>query len=434
MKFDKYILLCILLFFGIEGRSQNEKPLVVGQQMPDVTLNKMMNTTYKSTTLHSFKQDLVILDFWATWCSSCIEAMPELQEIQNKYKDNVQVLLINNPGIGGDDELKIQAFLKSYSNKNDGKQLSLPIALGADKLGKFFPHIYIPHTVWLYKGFVKAISSPDQVTQVNIEAVLKGLPLTLEQKKDNFDFDTFSPLLVNGNGGDEKELLRRSLFTHYLPGISSKVGRSISKDSTLQRLFFINQSIAAIYNIATQGISSDRLVVDISRIKTVNTTTDKDNFKKLNKYCYELTVPISMSRGEIDTIIRADLNTQFGLSSRIEKKMVDCFVITSTDELGSVVRANSQESRIIYADSVILLKNQPLSALIGILNEQNIGHPLSPLIIDETRFKDKVDMKLPINMQTLDIIQNALLPYGLKLIPTEREIAIFIVSKAKKPD
>lgn len=38
-------------------------------------------------TLKDFRGKLVLLNFWATWCIPCVEEMPDLQELHERYAD-----------------------------------------------------------------------------------------------------------------------------------------------------------------------------------------------------------------------------------------------------------------------------------------------------------------------------------------------------------
>ena len=43
----------------------------------------------------AFQGKVVILSFWATWCPPCREEIPELEELQTRYKDRLQILGIS---------------------------------------------------------------------------------------------------------------------------------------------------------------------------------------------------------------------------------------------------------------------------------------------------------------------------------------------------
>ena len=39
----------------------------------------------KAITSDAFKGDVLVLDFWATWCGPCITEIPEFNRLQEKY-------------------------------------------------------------------------------------------------------------------------------------------------------------------------------------------------------------------------------------------------------------------------------------------------------------------------------------------------------------
>lgn len=51
----------------------------------------------KNVSLADFKGKWLILDFWNEYCTGCIKSMPKLNEIQNEFKSEVQVLMVGVP-------------------------------------------------------------------------------------------------------------------------------------------------------------------------------------------------------------------------------------------------------------------------------------------------------------------------------------------------
>ncbi len=53
----------------------------------------------------------VYLKFWATWCSYCVEELPHLQTIKDRYGDEVEIISIN---VGFNEKKeKVQAYMQS---------------------------------------------------------------------------------------------------------------------------------------------------------------------------------------------------------------------------------------------------------------------------------------------------------------------------------
>jgi len=53
------------------------------------------------------KGQVVLVNFWATWCPPCIAEMPSLVKLHEDYKDKVQFLFVSN-----EDQAVIEAFLE----------------------------------------------------------------------------------------------------------------------------------------------------------------------------------------------------------------------------------------------------------------------------------------------------------------------------------
>lgn len=65
-------------------QSGYSQEITVGQVVPDITGNGPNGEEFK---LSSLRGKLVLVDFWASWCSPCRKENPVLAEVYNKYKD-----------------------------------------------------------------------------------------------------------------------------------------------------------------------------------------------------------------------------------------------------------------------------------------------------------------------------------------------------------
>jgi len=48
----------------------------------------------------SFQNEVVLVNFWATWCPPCKAEMPMLQSLYNDYKDKIRFVLVTNENWG----------------------------------------------------------------------------------------------------------------------------------------------------------------------------------------------------------------------------------------------------------------------------------------------------------------------------------------------
>ena len=62
------------------------------QKAPAFTLQDVNG---KKVSLSDFKGKVVIVDFWATWCPPCRRSIPDLIDLQKKYKNKIAVIGIS---------------------------------------------------------------------------------------------------------------------------------------------------------------------------------------------------------------------------------------------------------------------------------------------------------------------------------------------------
>lgn len=64
-------------------------PSLLGRPAPKFTRLSLAKVPVK---LSSYRGKVVLLDFWATWCSPCLKVMPEVQHLQDQHRGKLVVL------------------------------------------------------------------------------------------------------------------------------------------------------------------------------------------------------------------------------------------------------------------------------------------------------------------------------------------------------
>ncbi len=425
----KIIILSFLILFPILNscaQSQAVNPLQIGDVMPDLTINNIINYKTDSAKISYFEGKVLILDFFATWCSSCIAELPKLDILQKQFNDSIQIFVVayEKPN-------KIESFLE---NNPIGKTVSLSFITEDSVLNKFFPHKLIPHEVWIDEtGRVAAITQANYVTAKNLQELMAGKPLHLPIKRDIMDFDRNKPLLENGNGGNEDNILYRSTWIKHLDGIFSGGGINTNKDSALKRIYYINTPILMLYNSILEDALGNRIILEVKdSSRYIDNNTNKA-WSSENEYCYELSVPISLPKEQIQQIMLQDINRYLGLSGRMEKRLVKCWALQFTKKTDSALRSTGGKPEMrLYGkeNQVKLIRNEPISRLIDAMNYQLMGKPIKPVIIDETHYSGNIDLKLKVDdIQDIPAMRKALQSYGLDLVPVERELEMFVITE-----
>ncbi len=85
------LALCGTACGGTSGGGADTPGDTGGSAPPDFTLDTLDG---RSVTLSEhLGKDVVLIDFWATWCDPCMAAMPHLDELYKKHKDDGFVVL-----------------------------------------------------------------------------------------------------------------------------------------------------------------------------------------------------------------------------------------------------------------------------------------------------------------------------------------------------
>jgi thiol-disulfide isomerase/thioredoxin len=105
MNMNRLRMIQILLSVLIVLSMGCSKGLDTGKAAPDFLLEEISGA---KVSLIGLKGKVVIIDFWATWCPPCLMSIPELVELQEKYKQSGLTIVgisVDDPGELSDKDL-----------------------------------------------------------------------------------------------------------------------------------------------------------------------------------------------------------------------------------------------------------------------------------------------------------------------------------------
>ncbi len=147
MKYKKLNYLTLFIYLISFGTSYSIDPpdtknLIIHDQKIKIEKIEFFNSKNKKITLNDYRSNLVIINFWATWCAPCKKEMPHLDQLKSKFKD-IEILPIN---IADEELKKSKEFFQELNIKN------LEIFTGSSlEFAKVFKLRGIPTTIIIDK-------------------------------------------------------------------------------------------------------------------------------------------------------------------------------------------------------------------------------------------------------------------------------------------
>ena len=122
-------LIIFILFISntLASEISNIENIVVNKELKTYDNIIFLDSNKKIIKLSDYKGNLVLLNFWATWCAPCKEEMPSLDALKvNPNLNNLKIFPIN---IGNDNLEKSKFFFKDLNIKNLDIYFDNPITL-----------------------------------------------------------------------------------------------------------------------------------------------------------------------------------------------------------------------------------------------------------------------------------------------------------------
>lgn len=415
----KYLFIIIILCTS-ELRAQNIArsqglTVKIGEQVPNITINNIINYPTGTARLSDFKGKVIVLDFWDTWCTGCLESMPEIAKLKQEFATSVQFISVTDQP-----RTTITPFLRRNEQIRD---LKLTMATGDKMLSAQFPHRLVPHIVWINRdGTYLGASSQNDLTPEIINSILKtGQAEFSDPKTDVMDFDPQKPLFVNGNGGEPKVLFK-SMLAAYQPGLPSQIQTLMTGDN--ESIMATNVAPYELYcktlAIPPYSFTPNRIIYTDTALRRIF-SYQKGKSKSGSLFCYEAIFP-KKSADKAYELIRNELDHWLGIHVTLENRLTDCYVLASIAANAKVLLPDSPAIE-NSGDSV---KAQSIFTLINLLNDRPDVRP----VLDDGHLATKVIVPLAGQLPGIKEINKALLPYGLSFREEKRNLKMMIVSPA----
>lgn len=416
MKLSFFVLV-LICHMGGSVLSAQKSPSKIGSQAPNFKLAPILNFEKSDAKLSEFRGKVVVLDFWATWCTPCVKAIPHLDKLQKKFKNELQIFLVAN----SDNEKRLVRFLTKFDT-------NLPIVVDSlNTLKKEYPHRVISHTVVIGKdGLVKAVTTPENLSVALIEKLVEGHPVDIVEKRDVFGFDYKAPL-------PDENLKFKFKLTGYIEAAASSVS-SIHNG----RVLITNNSLRGLYGYAYanegppfRSLNRTRYLLNgeyHSVLDIENDTTGVyhkfDISNHDNAYCLEIVAP-EMTDHEIRQNMIAFLHQNFSLKSRLERIRTKVKVLRRTKEPLMLPRSNRNTVPSGGASGRgIEAKNRSLAYIAEYID--NFGIFDVP-VIDGTELDGLYDIKIAYFEENPSLFFDELKDLGLVLKDAEREVEMLIL-------
>lgn len=398
-------------------------PSKIGTQLPNLELSPILNFNQQKAKLHDFKGKVVILNFWATWCSPCVKALSHLDVLQEEFKENLQIFAVTN----SDSKQRIEKFLTKFNTK---------LAIVVDSiyiLKKEYPHRTISHTVLIgIDGKVKAVTKPDKITSEIINKAIKGESIAIEEKRDVFGFDYDAPL-------PDENLKFKFKLTGY-----NEAATAMRKPITNGKVFLTNHSLWSLYAFSypitinemyrSRSIFRVNFYFDGKYYPALKILKDKEHKyyqKKEDAYCLEIVAP-DFGPEKIYKMMISFLHQNFELKSRLEKRKTKVKILKRIKSPLKLKKASPDpESRKAsgYGGGGISYYNTKVSIIARFLEGMGIaGMP----VLDETGLTDNYDIEMTFSGEDPDQFYKDLKEMGLEVVDAEREIEMLILYEEDK--
>lgn len=422
-----------------------------------------------------------LIEFGATWCRPCAEAIPELASIQSEFKEQVTVASIfvkeDNKGNDESGNPSYVASVERYINKRSDKiNYTIGIDNPAGSMDKEWlqaayltgiPHIFLIDG----HGIIRWIG-------VNPAKAKQALTSLVENKKittsppEKYDRDKL--LLIDDNGGKQSDFIFRSILTFYDGKIFGYGAEHLVSyqhykpdsiyDKKEDRLQIIGRSVGQLYYIAHSDTLPNNVPVRVlgKFADTIQLPYTKSVYGKFwhqpifevsdkrifeynsrstrNRFNYSLKVPKGTGTALfLQKAMQRDLKTYFGFDVEIQTRSMPYWKLIVADKKRAtaylIANDQSKDYLVLDTENPFIIRNAEMRDMIAMLgafygygsfDSGKVPPELQGAYLDETGITSKVDFQF--NREwSFEQCQQQLKQYGLELVRSSRNMKVIVI-------
>lgn len=283
----------------------------IGSLVPNFDINILTKEGTIKKNIKDYRGKVVILEFWATFCGPCLPAMDHLADLQFKFKNDLEVINITD-----EERWKVVNFLKK-------RPTFLAIGLDNDKsINQLFYHQLMPHTIIIDpQGYIKAITSPEEVTAEVIYLTKSGAILAVKTKAE------FAPKSENATAMNAVQAEDKSFYKVAVSAYKEGIQSQINKKSDFE-YEFINCTVPLMYQVlyqTTRPNPNDRACLEVS---------EQTKYLLDEKQQYSMTIkvpePMKHRLGEIGM---KHLEEIFAVKAKNENRTRKVYALTTNKDI-----------------------------------------------------------------------------------------------------
>jgi thiol-disulfide isomerase/thioredoxin len=282
--------------------------LGIGDTIPNLLWNMPLQIIdhqheNEAITLNDYRdKKVIVLDFWNTWCGSCITGIKHSGELSSELKSHIAIIPIT--------EQRRDEIEKFKSQNSTIKNTTLNLVTDGKNIARYFPHELVPHVVFIKNSKVVHIGGYESLSEQNIQMILANEEDKLLYVKNDKaiqkslleSIDTNSRLMYTIVGSYRKDILPSEI-------------KMIDTLKSYSQLSLFNFSIKELleYAFKLPSISTNRFnlmktrltIGDISYHKSMG---DKIVWLSKNALCFEERVPSKISDLEFRSTVLTELS------------------------------------------------------------------------------------------------------------------------------